>query len=304
MVFSNQHIPLSLDRHSETILAAHTQGGVMLISCPLTSDYTHTHSYCTVFVHAHTQKHHILALNTYSFFSVLNQLSQSVFKPRAFQRLSSHCQPHSWCACANPCLLYLPDTSTDSLLSALMTDGAPSIFPSLPLLPSRHQLGTRTGLGVTLSPTTITAPVHYNQVAADCLACMSAYVCFPVYKQVCSMPERWRNKDCNKLLCLNFSLVCEPRHELQAECSPSPFFFLPCTEGMTKHSTLSHTLPFSLKLFNFVLLAFSLQMLFTFTLLLIIWVLWNLQIVSEGWLKKKKKRSLIFNPFWQAHTQS
>lgn len=42
MVFSNQHIPLSLDRHSETILAAHTQGGVMLISCPLTSDYTHT----------------------------------------------------------------------------------------------------------------------------------------------------------------------------------------------------------------------------------------------------------------------
>lgn len=170
----------------------------------------------------------------------MNQLSQSVFKPRAFQCLSSHCQPHSWCACANPCLLYLPDTSTDSLLSALMTDGAPSIFPSLPLLPSRHQLGTRTGLGVTLSPTTITAPVHYNQVAADCLACMSAYECFPVYKQVCSMLERWRNKDCNKLLCLNFSLVCEPRHELQAECLPSPFFSF-CSPAQRERQSTRHS---------------------------------------------------------------
>lgn len=142
MVLSNQHIPLSLDRHRQTILAARTQGGVTLISCPLTSDYTRTHSHCTVLLMLTLKTPHSCTQNIQLFlcFEAAVTVTLSTQSPRC---LSARCQPQSQCGRASPRLLLCPHTNTDSPLSVLMTL-PPSFHPSLP--PSGHHLDTRTRL--------------------------------------------------------------------------------------------------------------------------------------------------------------
>lgn len=113
MVFSNQHIPLFLDRHRETILAAHTQGGVMLISCPLTSDYTHTHTqllYC-FFCSMLTLKNTTFSHSAHAAFSLfwtschsrsLNPEALSVFLPTASPGASVAVPIRARCTCPTP----------------------------------------------------------------------------------------------------------------------------------------------------------------------------------------------------------
>lgn len=111
MVFSNQRIPLSPDRHSETILAAHTQGGVMLISCPLTSDYTHTHTVTVLFLFMLTLKNTTFLHLTHTAFSLfwtschsqsLNPEPFSVFLPTASRIAGVPVPIRACCTCPTP----------------------------------------------------------------------------------------------------------------------------------------------------------------------------------------------------------
>lgn len=125
-LLSNQHIPLSLDRHWETILAVHTQGGVTLISCPLTSDYTHTHSYCTVLLLLALKTAHSCSLNIQLFlcFEAAVTATLSTQRPSA-----SHCPLPAWSCQSEP--VVMSRASTDSPLSVLMTSIPPFLPPSL-----------------------------------------------------------------------------------------------------------------------------------------------------------------------------
>lgn len=160
----------------------------MLISCPLTSDCTHTHTltqrhtpslYC-IFSFQHS-KHYILALKTCSFSSVFQQLSQSLFQTRAL----SVCVP-VWSCQSTP--VVMSHTNTDSALSVLMTFLSPSFHPSLP--PSEHHLGT-TDLSLFNNND---APVHCNQFAVDCYTCTSSLCLFST-EEICCCWQRRRNRD-------------------------------------------------------------------------------------------------------------
>lgn len=136
--FSNQHIPNSLDRHWETILAAHAQGGVTFISCPLTSDYKHTESlYCLLMFTLKTP--HSCSQNTQLFlcFEAAVRVSLSTQGPSVFLCPLPATEPVRSCQ-SEP---VMPHTNTGSPLSVLMTFPQPSFHPSLPSLPAPLGLG-------------------------------------------------------------------------------------------------------------------------------------------------------------------
>lgn len=128
MVFSNQHIPFFLDRHREIVLAVCTQGGVMLISCALTSDYIHAQLlYC--FAHAHTQNTTFFLLKHAAFLLFCTSCYSQSFNPESFSvfmatvsKRASVVVPIRACCCAS---------HTDSPLSVLMTALHLSITPFL-----------------------------------------------------------------------------------------------------------------------------------------------------------------------------
>lgn len=243
LVFSNQHIPRSLDRHRETILAVHAQGGVTLISCPVTSDYTHTDSlYC--FAHVHTQNTTFL-LSKHTAFPLFwsschsqsfNPEPLSVSLPAANHRASVIVPV---CACYDPHLYRLSSVCVNDLPSA--------VFPSL-----ISSLAAPLGLGLTepsLQQQWSSSPLQLICCWSLCLhVCLSVFLY--INKPVACLKETKGSQ--HPFIVVFFILgrfqasVCiQAWTQSWMLATPFELFY---TENDKALSIQSHTLPLNLKL--------------------------------------------------------
>lgn len=132
-------------------MAAHTGWGNAHILSPDLRLHARTHArtqsltVTVLFCSCSHSKHHILALKTHSFPSVLKQLLSFSADPRCLYPLTAT-EP-LWSCQSSPVVSLHPNT--DSALSVLMT-----LHLSMP--PCGHHLDTSTGLDRTQSPTTMT----------------------------------------------------------------------------------------------------------------------------------------------------
>lgn len=122
LVLSNQHIPLSLVKLWETSLAVHTQGGVTLISCPLTLDYAHTAA--VLFCSRITLKTPRTCFRRGSFCRLVQQLSQILPQTLSVCLCLLSATHPVWPCQSVPVVVF--HTTTDFPLSGLTTPVPPS----------------------------------------------------------------------------------------------------------------------------------------------------------------------------------